>query len=111
MDARLQQQQEVPAKKKETRGRKPKPKDDSKKEEPQSQSQSKMKKSLHQHSVDDRYSQWKSIIPVLYDWFANHNLVWPSLSCRYSPFLGFFHALFIYRVYLCVYRPLSFMFV
>jgi histone-binding protein RBBP4 len=32
--------------------------------------------------VDERYAQWKSLIPVLYDWFANHNLVWPSLSCR-----------------------------
>lgn len=79
MDAQLQQ---IPVKKKETRGRKPKPKDDSKKDEPQSQS--KMKKSQHQPSVDDRYSQWKSLVPVLYDWFANHNLVWPSLSCRYS---------------------------
>ncbi|KAK4771978.1 hypothetical protein SAY86_013753 [Trapa natans] len=36
-------------------------------------------------SVDDRYSQWKSLVPVLYDWLANHNLVWPSLSCRWGP--------------------------
>ncbi|XP_059641600.1 WD-40 repeat-containing protein MSI4-like [Cornus florida] len=36
-------------------------------------------------SVDERYSQWKSLIPVLYDWLANHNLVWPSLSCRWGP--------------------------
>ncbi|OMO66274.1 hypothetical protein COLO4_30660 [Corchorus olitorius] len=36
-------------------------------------------------SVDDRYTQWKSLIPVLYDWLANHNLVWPSLSCRWGP--------------------------
>ncbi|KAJ3694985.1 hypothetical protein LUZ60_000362 [Juncus effusus] len=36
-------------------------------------------------SVDERYTQWKSLIPVLYDWFANHNLVWPSLSCRWGP--------------------------
>ncbi|KAJ4806967.1 Transducin family protein / WD-40 repeat family protein [Rhynchospora pubera] len=34
-------------------------------------------------SVDERYKNWKSLIPVLYDWFANHNLVWPSLSCRF----------------------------
>ncbi|RVX16854.1 WD-40 repeat-containing protein MSI4 [Vitis vinifera] len=33
-------------------------------------------------SVDERYTQWKSLVPVLYDWLANHNLVWPSLSCR-----------------------------
>lgn len=37
-----------------------------------------------QPSVDERYTQWKSLVPVLYDWLANHNLVWPSLSCRYS---------------------------
>ncbi|VAH62629.1 unnamed protein product [Triticum turgidum subsp. durum] len=36
-------------------------------------------------AVDERYAQWKSLIPVLYDWFANHNLVWPSLSCRWGP--------------------------
>ncbi|XP_010906367.1 WD-40 repeat-containing protein MSI4 [Elaeis guineensis] len=38
-----------------------------------------------QSSVDDRYTQWKSLVPVLYDWLANHNLVWPSLSCRWGP--------------------------
>ncbi|WOL20403.1 hypothetical protein Cni_G29208 [Canna indica] len=36
-------------------------------------------------TVDERYTQWKFLIPVLYDWFANHNLVWPSLSCRWGP--------------------------
>lgn len=36
-------------------------------------------------SVEDRYTQWKSLVPVLYDWLANHNLVWPSLSCRWGP--------------------------
>ncbi|KAI4330679.1 hypothetical protein MLD38_028941 [Melastoma candidum] len=35
--------------------------------------------------VDERYSQWKSMVPVLYDCLANHNLVWPSLSCRWGP--------------------------
>ncbi|KAK8913677.1 WD-40 repeat-containing protein MSI4 [Platanthera zijinensis] len=38
-----------------------------------------------QRSVDERYTQWKSLVPVLYDWLANHNLVWPSLSCRWGP--------------------------
>uniref|UniRef100_A0A7C9DUA2 Histone-binding protein RBBP4-like N-terminal domain-containing protein n=1 Tax=Opuntia streptacantha TaxID=393608 RepID=A0A7C9DUA2_OPUST len=38
-------------------------------------------------SVDDKYSQWKSLVPILYDWLANHNLVWPSLSCRWGPLL------------------------
>ncbi|PHU24518.1 WD-40 repeat-containing protein MSI4 [Capsicum chinense] len=36
-------------------------------------------------SVEERYTQWKSLVPVLYDWLANHNLVWPSLSCRWGP--------------------------
>ena len=36
-------------------------------------------------TVEERYTQWKSLIPVLYDWLANHNLVWPSLSCRFVP--------------------------
>lgn len=35
-------------------------------------------------SVEDRYTQWKSLVPVLYDWLANHNLVWPSQSCRWG---------------------------
>eukprot|EP00252_Welwitschia_mirabilis_P025965 TRINITY_DN830_c0_g2_i1.p1 TRINITY_DN830_c0_g2~~TRINITY_DN830_c0_g2_i1.p1 ORF type:complete len:452 (+),score=103.36 TRINITY_DN830_c0_g2_i1:239-1594(+) len=38
-----------------------------------------------QPSIDERYTQWKSLVPVLYDWLANHNLVWPSLSCRWGP--------------------------
>ncbi|XP_031092989.1 WD-40 repeat-containing protein MSI4-like [Ipomoea triloba] len=38
-----------------------------------------------QPSVNERYTQWKSLVPVLYDWLANHNLVWPSLSCRWGP--------------------------
>jgi histone-binding protein RBBP4 len=41
----------------------------------------------HQISVEDRYSQWKSHIPVLYDWFVNHNLVWPTQSCRWGSLL------------------------
>ncbi|CAA3017454.1 WD-40 repeat-containing MSI4-like [Olea europaea subsp. europaea] len=36
-------------------------------------------------SVEERYAQWKSLVPILYDWLANHNLVWPSLSCRWGP--------------------------
>ncbi|WCJ39532.1 Transducin family protein / WD-40 repeat family protein [Euphorbia peplus] len=36
-------------------------------------------------SVDDRYAKWKSLVPVLYDWLANHNLTWPSQSCRWGP--------------------------
>ncbi|THU59560.1 hypothetical protein C4D60_Mb07t03390 [Musa balbisiana] len=37
-------------------------------------------------TVDERYTQWKSLVPVLYDyWFANHNLVWSSLSCSWGP--------------------------
>jgi hypothetical protein len=32
---------------------------------------------------EDRYAQWKSLVPALYDWLTNHHLMWPSLSCRY----------------------------
>ncbi|KAJ6698883.1 WD40 REPEAT FAMILY [Salix purpurea] len=65
------------------RGRKPKPKED----QQQQSAGPKMKegKKAHQQSVDDKYTQWKSLVPVLYDWLANHNLVWPSLSCRWGP--------------------------
>jgi histone-binding protein RBBP4 len=68
------------------RGRKPKPKDDTN-TTPSTQSQSKMGKRSQQQqaSIDDKYTQWKSLVPVLYDWLANHNLVWPSLSCRWGP--------------------------
>ncbi|KAL6539226.1 WD-40 repeat-containing protein msi4 [Orobanche gracilis] len=44
-----------------------------------------MKDRAAERSVEDRYTQWKSLVPVLYDWLANHNLVWPSLSCRWGP--------------------------
>lgn len=92
-----QSQQQVGVKKKETRGRKPKPKDDKKDE--LLQQAAKMKKAFQQPTVDDKYGQWKSLVPVLYDWLANHNLVWPSLSCRYSlspPTFSFFFSPLIY---------------
>ena len=63
----------TPAPKK--RGRKPKIKEDS-----QTKEQSGGKKT--KQSVDEKYTQWKGLVPILYDWLANHNLVWPSLSCR-----------------------------
>lgn len=44
-------------------------------------------KKVEQPSKDERYTQWKSLVPVLYDWFANHNLVWPSQSCRWGPII------------------------
>ena len=28
------------------------------------------------------WCRWKLLIPYLYDWFANHNLTWPSQCCR-----------------------------
>ena len=40
-------------------------------------------KEKEKERVEERYTQWKSLVPVLYDWLANHNLVWPSLSCRF----------------------------
>ncbi|CDY70287.1 BnaAnng33220D [Brassica napus] len=66
----------TPAPKK--RGRKPKIKEDS-----QTKEQSGGKKT--KQSVDEKYTQWKGLVPILYDWLANHNLVWPSLSCRWGP--------------------------
>ena len=42
----------------------------------------------HDHTMDDdeedeeEAAEWKANIPLLYDWFANHHLLWPSLSCR-----------------------------
>ncbi|KAA8523246.1 hypothetical protein F0562_009669 [Nyssa sinensis] len=43
------------------------------------------KKWLQSHSSgNEKYTQWKLLVPVLYDWLANHNLVWPSLSCRWG---------------------------
>ncbi|GBG75259.1 hypothetical protein CBR_g19893 [Chara braunii] len=38
-------------------------------------------------SESKKYSKWKSLAPVLYDWFGNHALVWPSLTCRWGPVL------------------------
>lgn len=35
-------------------------------------------------TVQQRYEKWKMAIPYLYDWFANHNLIWPSICCRYA---------------------------
>lgn len=37
--------------------------------------------------VDEKYARWKEMIPFLYDWFTNHNLVWPSQCCRWGPLL------------------------
>ena len=73
-------------KKKETWGWKPKPKED-KKDEVRKAKEAK-KAQQQQPTIDDKYTQWKSLVPILYDWLANHNLVWPSLSCQYE-FLGF----------------------
>ncbi|KAB5514198.1 hypothetical protein DKX38_028104 [Salix brachista] len=83
------------------RGRKPKPKEDQQQQQQQQSAGARLKegKKAQQPSIDDKYTQWKSLVPVLYDWLANHNLVWPSLSCRAAfilplvlsePKLGFF---------------------
>ncbi|XP_061952171.1 WD-40 repeat-containing protein MSI4-like [Populus nigra] len=68
------------------RGRKPKPKEDQQQQQQQSAgARMKEGRKAQQPSIDDKYTQWKSLVPVLYDWLANHNLVWPSLSCRWGP--------------------------
>ncbi len=33
----------------------------------------------------EAYRRWKQGIPLLYDWFVSHHLVWPSLTCRRAP--------------------------
>ncbi|CAF2114579.1 unnamed protein product [Brassica oleracea var. botrytis] len=78
----------TPAPKK--RGRKPKSKDESQTQQEQEERGGKMKESgkktkQGEQSVDEKYTQWKGLVPILYDWLANHNLVWPSLSCRWGP--------------------------
>ena len=37
-------------------------------------------KSGQQQPVNDSYSRWKNVVPVIYNWLANHNLVWPVIS-------------------------------
>uniref|UniRef100_M4F6K7 Histone-binding protein RBBP4-like N-terminal domain-containing protein n=1 Tax=Brassica campestris TaxID=3711 RepID=M4F6K7_BRACM len=75
----------TPAPKK--RGRKPKNKDESQEQISGGKMKESGKKTKQQEeqSVDEKYSQWKGLVPILYDWLANHNLVWPSLSCRWGP--------------------------
>ncbi|WIA34025.1 hypothetical protein OEZ86_012406 [Tetradesmus obliquus] len=35
---------------------------------------------------DNQYRAWKTqLVPLLYDWFSNHNLTWPSQACRWGP--------------------------
>lgn len=48
------------------------------------QNQQQQQQQLQQSTNDEKYIQWKSLVPVLYDWLANHNLLWPSLSCRWG---------------------------
>ncbi|XP_061371103.1 WD-40 repeat-containing protein MSI4-like [Gastrolobium bilobum] len=51
-------------------------------------------------SMEERYSQWKSMVPVLYDWIVTHKLVWPSLSCRWGPQLAQATYKNLHRLYL-----------
>lgn len=57
-------------------------------------------------AADESYAHWKQLVPVLYDWLASHNLVWPSLSCRYTAYIAFFLHLFVFRVLLRVFALL-----
>ncbi|XP_057506328.1 WD-40 repeat-containing protein MSI4-like [Actinidia eriantha] len=77
-----------PTPRKRGRPRKDKPKEEREREEPAAAEKMRErtdKKSHHSSVVDEKYVQWKSLVPVLYDWLANHNLLWPSLSCRWGP--------------------------
>lgn len=35
-------------------------------------------------TVQHQYEKWKMSIPYLYDWFTNHNMLWPSICCRWG---------------------------
>ncbi|KAF5935214.1 hypothetical protein HYC85_026343 [Camellia sinensis] len=78
-----------PVPRKRGRPRKEKPKEEREREESVAEKMrekaEKKPQQQQQSPIDDKYSQWKSLVPVLYDWLANHNLVWPSLSCRWGP--------------------------
>ncbi len=38
--------------------------------------------------AQQQHDSWKRLLPYLYDWFENHALVWPSLSCRWGPVMS-----------------------
>ena len=32
---------------------------------------------------DGQFRIWKTeVVPLIYDWFSNHNLTWPTQACR-----------------------------
>ncbi|KAE9448778.1 hypothetical protein C3L33_19324, partial [Rhododendron williamsianum] len=72
----------TPLPKKRGRPRKDKPKEEREREETPAEKMREKRQPHHASTVDEKYMQWKSLVPVLYDWLANHNLLWPSLSCR-----------------------------
>ena len=48
----------------------------------QQQRSTEKKRKSHKPIVDNKYSQWKTLVPILYDSLSNQSLVWPCLSCR-----------------------------
>ncbi|KAI8467538.1 MAG: WD40-repeat-containing domain protein [Monoraphidium minutum] len=35
---------------------------------------------------DGQFRVWKTqLVPLIYDWFSNHNLCWPTQACRWGP--------------------------
>ncbi|XAR67163.1 hypothetical protein NMG60_11013623 [Bertholletia excelsa] len=75
----------APPPRKRGRPRKERPKEEREKEEGATE---KMREKKPQNSAaDEKYGSWKSLVPVLYDWLASHNLLWPSLSCRWGPLI------------------------
>jgi hypothetical protein len=52
--------------------------------------------------ADLTMTQWRSwkthLVPLLYDWFMNHELEWPSQACRYTPWT---HVCFVEYVTTC----------
>mmetsp|Transcript_12527 Transcript_12527/g.35394 ORF Transcript_12527/g.35394 Transcript_12527/m.35394 type:complete len:451 (-) Transcript_12527:1274-2626(-) len=46
------------------------------------------------------FDRWKCLVPYLYDWLTNHDLLWPSQCCRWGPKLNETEFRSEYRVYL-----------
>ncbi|KIZ06543.1 histone-binding protein RBBP4 [Monoraphidium neglectum] len=50
---------------------------------------------------DAQFRIWKTqLVPLIYDWFSNHNLAWPTQACRWGPKLESHTYKDRYRIYL-----------
>lgn len=44
--------------------------------------------------------KWQNDVPLLYDWFLNHHLLWPSLTCRWGKVLRAEENFSVHRIYI-----------